>query len=216
MITIGLGTITYNPDCTAIIIAAGEAKAGVVADAVQEPESVCVFRPAHCGRSPNARFYITLGAAKQLAPAAGRSRLVRSGDFSDEAGGTSRDRFGVGSAEAAVWTLTEEDAGQDADGSRRPCRASKATVWRTGANGARSSDSPRSSVAAKPVENTRFLHTEPHHDDLMLGYLPYIVRNMRNASERPLFRDADQRFYGRHESLHAGTATGPGTLDRIA
>ena len=30
--------------------------------------------------------------------------------------------------------------------------------------------------------STRFLHTEPHHDDLMLGYLPYIVRNMRDAS----------------------------------
>jgi len=31
-------------------------------------------------------------------------------------------------------------------------------------------------------ENTRFLHTEPHHDDLMLGYLPNIVRNVRSAS----------------------------------
>jgi glucosamine-6-phosphate deaminase len=30
--------------------------------------------------------------------------------------------------------------------------------------------------------NTVFLHTEPHHDDLMLGYLPAIVRNIRNAS----------------------------------
>ena len=29
---------------------------------------------------------------------------------------------------------------------------------------------------------TRFLHTEPHHDDLMLGYLPYIVRHVRQAS----------------------------------
>ena len=29
---------------------------------------------------------------------------------------------------------------------------------------------------------TRFLHTEPHHDDLMLGYLPYIVRHVRDAT----------------------------------
>ncbi len=36
-------------------------------------------------------------------------------------------------------------------------------------------------------ENTRFLHTEPHHDDLMLGYLPYIVRNMRNPSNDHYF-----------------------------
>ena len=65
VITIGLGTITYNRDCTAIIIAAGEAKAGVIADAVQGETSVRI--PASALRIlPNARFYITLGAAKQL------------------------------------------------------------------------------------------------------------------------------------------------------
>ncbi|KAA3662464.1 MAG: hypothetical protein DWQ10_02315 [Calditrichaeota bacterium] len=30
------------------------------------------------------------------------------------------------------------------------------------------------------LTNTRFLHTEPHHDDLMLGYLPFIVRHTRD------------------------------------
>ena len=35
-----------------------------------------------------------------------------------------------------------------------------------------------SAAAAK----RRFLHTEPHHDDLMLGYLPSIVRNVRDAT----------------------------------
>ena len=65
VITIGLGTITCNRDCTAIIIAAGEAKAGVIADAVQGDVSVRI--PASALRIlPNARFYITLGAAKQL------------------------------------------------------------------------------------------------------------------------------------------------------
>ena len=28
----------------------------------------------------------------------------------------------------------------------------------------------------------RFLRTEPHHDDIMLGHLPYIVRHVRDAS----------------------------------
>ena len=32
------------------------------------------------------------------------------------------------------------------------------------------------------LSGTRFLHTEPHHDDLMLGYLPYIVRHVRDAT----------------------------------
>ncbi len=39
VITIGLGTITFNPQCTAVIMASGAAKAKVVADAVQrEPD----------------------------------------------------------------------------------------------------------------------------------------------------------------------------------
>ena len=82
VITIGLGTITCNPDCTAIIIAAGEAKAGVIADAVQGPVSIRI--PASALRTlPNARFYITLGAAKQLRRRQA-SLLVRSKDYSDE------------------------------------------------------------------------------------------------------------------------------------
>merc|ERR1719456_1107939 len=40
VITIGLGTITHNPDCVALICAAGEAKAKVVRNAVKEPPHV--------------------------------------------------------------------------------------------------------------------------------------------------------------------------------
>lgn len=39
VITIGLATITYNPSATALIIAAGEAKAQIVAQAIQELKS---------------------------------------------------------------------------------------------------------------------------------------------------------------------------------
>ena len=35
--------------------------------------------------------------------------------------------------------------------------------------------------------NTRFLHTEPHHDDIMLGYLPHVVRHIRQASNAHYF-----------------------------
>ena len=40
VITIGLGTITYNPECVALICAAGEAKAKVVREAIEEPPHV--------------------------------------------------------------------------------------------------------------------------------------------------------------------------------
>ncbi|MBM4081292.1 MAG: glucosamine-6-phosphate deaminase, partial [Planctomycetes bacterium] len=66
VITIGLGTITFNPNCAAIIIAAGEAKAAVVASAIQS-EKHALFPATALHRLPNARFYITLGAAQRLA-----------------------------------------------------------------------------------------------------------------------------------------------------
>ena len=65
MITIGLGTIAYNPACCAIVIAAGEAKAGIVATALQE--AVHLNFPATVLQAlPNARFYLTAGAATLL------------------------------------------------------------------------------------------------------------------------------------------------------
>ncbi len=65
MITIGLETITYNPHCSALIIAAGDAKASVVARAVQEPKSPQA--PASVLQDlEGARFYVTRGAASGL------------------------------------------------------------------------------------------------------------------------------------------------------
>ncbi len=65
VITIGLATITYNPDCTALIIAAGESKAGIVAESIQSSRNI--FYPATSLQVlSNARFYITEGASKFL------------------------------------------------------------------------------------------------------------------------------------------------------
>merc|ERR1719324_344235 len=65
VITIGLGTITYNPDCMALICAAGEAKAGVVRNAIEQEPHVN-FPASALHRLPNASFYLTKGAAKLL------------------------------------------------------------------------------------------------------------------------------------------------------
>ncbi|MDB5105238.1 MAG: glucosamine/galactosamine-6-phosphate isomerase [Fibrobacteres bacterium] len=65
VITIGLETITWNPEAVAIIMAAGEAKAKVVAQAIEEPADIAT--PASCLQSlPNARFFVTKGAASRL------------------------------------------------------------------------------------------------------------------------------------------------------
>jgi len=65
VITIGLSTITFNPDATAIIIAAGEAKADVVKNAIEsKPSNLYPATVLH--QLPNARFYVTKGAAVNL------------------------------------------------------------------------------------------------------------------------------------------------------
>jgi len=65
VITIGLSTITFNKQVTAIIFAAGEAKAGLVCDAIQQQK--CNNYPASVLHDmPNARFYLTRGAARFL------------------------------------------------------------------------------------------------------------------------------------------------------
>ena len=65
VMTMGLGTITYNPDCVAVIIAAGQSKAKMVAGSVlSEPTQKY---PATClQRLPNARFFITRASAEEL------------------------------------------------------------------------------------------------------------------------------------------------------
>jgi glucosamine-6-phosphate deaminase len=176
-ITIGLGTITMNPECTAVIMAAGEAKAGVVARAVEAPRSVLV--PASALRAlPNARLYLTVGAARKL-----RERQVRLAARSDAAS----DR----QVEAALLDLALERNKRVLDLSAEDVRADPMAAVLLGRRA-----EPLATLSAmvherlvgkieagsRRARNTRFLHTEPHHDDLMLGCLPYIVRNVRDAS----------------------------------
>merc|ERR1740121_1270176 len=40
---------------------------------------------------------------------------------------------------------------------------------------------------SKAHEGKTFLHTEPHHDDIMLGYLPAVLRNTRSSSNEHHF-----------------------------
>lgn len=177
VITIGLRTITYNPTCTAIIIAAGEAKAPIIADAVQCPASIRIPASA-LRRLPQARFYITLGAAKKLRHRQA-SLVVRGGDYSDE-------QVMRAVVDLSLWRnkpvleLQEADAEQDSmlkairSGRPEPFEDLLRLVHARLVSGIE-----RGSMS---LQDTRFLHTEPHHDDLMLGYLPHIVRNMRNPT----------------------------------
>ena len=182
VITIGLGTITANPEACAIIIAAGEAKARIIADAIeQEPH---IDYPATALQVlPMARFYITTGAAKLL----GRRRLElveRAAPISAEMA----ERIVVdlaASCRRKVVDLTDDDFAAD------PEAQALLAKWPAGRESL--TEMVRDSLVAKiergsrTLSDTRFLHTEPHHDDLMLGYLPHIVRHTRDASNTHYF-----------------------------
>jgi len=182
VITIGLGTITYNPNCTAIIIAAGEAKSKIVADAIQNERHVRY--PATALQTlPNARFYITMGAAKDL-----KSRqyvlFTQTKTPNDETVDKVLINLSVQNRKRLL-DLTAEDFRKDPFArelvKRRPespQQLARAVFDRLVQKIERGAQTHSSSC---------FLHTEPHHDDIMLGYLPYVVRHVRDASNRHHF-----------------------------
>jgi glucosamine-6-phosphate deaminase len=182
VITVGLGTIAYNENACALIMAAGEAKAGIIADAVQREKNV--YYPATALHElPNARFYITTGAAKLLQRRQ-LDLLLRQEKIDDE----TAEKVVVDLAvklNKKVVELTPEDFAAD--------ECAQALIARRSESIQELTSRVRADLIAKiergtqTMTDTRFLHTEPHHDDLMLGYWPYIVRHTRPASNTHYF-----------------------------
>ena len=174
VITIGLQTITYNPEVSSIIFAAGEAKAKIVASAIQEEASN--IHPAGVLHTlPNARFYITSGAAV----------------FLDR-----RQEHELNSAEAVSSTLIDQHLLTLSMRSRTPLldlteqQVEEKPVPRAALK--RSHESlqelkqrihgelvSKLNKGLERVEDEVFFHTAPHHDDIMLGYLAHIVHLVR-------------------------------------
>jgi glucosamine-6-phosphate deaminase len=177
VITIGLGTIVHNPDACVLILAAGEAKAAIVAAAVQQ-EAHVNYPATALQALPGARFYLTAGAARLL-----RGRQLALASRAPRMSDAQAEQITVDLAVQRgkkVVDLNEEDFRADAFGAiLRQQRAEP-----VGALTARVRDRlvAKFERGMRTLTATRFLHTEPHHDDLMLGYLPYIVRHVRDAS----------------------------------
>ncbi len=183
VITIGLATITYNPEAVAIIFAAGEAKARVVRDAVEEEPHIR-YPATALHKLPHARFFITRGAAKLL-----RERRLHWLRQQDPWPPETVEQVAVDLAlerQKRLVHLTEEDLNGDAFGSLLLQRIAPRPLSEV-------LQDLRQNLEQKIVrgmtlrKNTTFLHTAPHHDDIMLGYLPYAVRHIRDASNRHVF-----------------------------
>ncbi|MDX9702511.1 MAG: glucosamine-6-phosphate deaminase [Candidatus Auribacterota bacterium] len=182
VITIGLSTITSNPEATAIIIAAGEAKSGIVADSIQT-EKNNIFPASALQSLPRARFYLTHGAATCLEERA-FADLQRKTDISDEA--AFRIVMNVGfSTNKSLDSLSNSDLKND----RFAAELLKKTNKTTGdlVTSAVSHINKSINTGLFNYENKVFLHTAPHHDDIMLGYLPYIEHQTQTPTNDHYF-----------------------------
>ncbi len=177
VITIGLDTITYNRDAVAIIFAAGEAKAQVVADALEKKPSN-LYPASVLSRLPNSRFYITTGAASALKESV--HDYYTSTPWNQE------------KSERAVIDclnrinkygdkVTLDDLRNDEYCSMIPDLSLEVV------------DEVIKSISSKIDKGTAvwsnetFYHTGPHHDDIMLGLLPHIHRVSRNETNKSHF-----------------------------
>ena len=177
VVTIGLGTITFNPDCAAIIIAAGASKAKVVADAVQQEPDV-LYPATALHRLPGARFYVTAGAAELLAER--RVHVLTHADaISDEDAARAVIDLAV-ARNKPLLELTDDDF--DVDRPASAVLAKRAESREALAAMVRDRILRAIEAGSEQLRDTRFLHTEPHHDDVMLGELPYVVRHTRHPS----------------------------------
>jgi glucosamine-6-phosphate deaminase len=172
VITIGLGTIIFNPEGVSIIFAAGEAKAGVVKNALEnQPDNL--YPATVLQRQKNARFYITEGAGIQLHDS--KERYYTEGEWTFEK--TERAVFDLCQRiDRYAHNLSIDDLLHDRYCSLIP-----------GLNMQKIKDvieSTRKKIEAglKREESQVFLHTGPHHDDIMLGMFPSIIPQLRVRS----------------------------------
>jgi len=215
VVTIGLRTLTWNPTATLAIMAAGEAKAQVVRDAVEEAPSV-LFPGTALQGSPGARFYLTRGAASKL-----KARRRAEWAAVQELPAAVGERLMIDLAcrrRKRLAALTPAD--REGDGLSGLLPADREAFLAL-ARRVEASLRERIDRATAPWSDCVFVHTGPHHDDIMLGYLPYIVHLVREPSNRHHFVTFTSGFtsvtngYLAAQLENLATHLGNGSLDPL-
>lgn len=182
VVTMGLATITGRRDCAAVIMAAGEAKAAIVAASI-ENERGLLYPASALQVLPHARFFLTRGAASELS----ERKLVclkRAPRIGENEIRTHLLDYCVRNRRR-LESLTESELKKDrfmkyvTGRARRKVPEMKKLV--------RNTVLKNIEAGMRDIRNSTILHTSPHHDDEMLGYLPYIVHLVREPSNRHYF-----------------------------
>lgn len=177
VITIGLDTITHNPDAVAIVFAAGEAKAPMVKDALEN--TPCVLYPASAlQKLDKARFYLTTGAASSLQSSV--DAYYKAGKWTQQK--TDRAVIDLCSRlQKYGHHLTMSDLKDD-----RYCKMIPGLNEKTVASVIQSTKA-KFEKGMFAEKNQVYYHTGPHHDDIMLGINPHIHRLMRDETNTNYF-----------------------------
>ena len=184
VITIGLSTITYNPEAAAIIMAAGEAKAKIVQASLEnQPDNH--YPATVLQQLKGGRFYLTTGAASCL-------KDVNTQKLNHDPW----DQKKIGKAIVQLCKrmdryshhLTMDDLNNDLACSQIPDLGNK-----TVPNMIDEFQSKLAKGLRIPTGET-FLHTGPHHDDIMLGYLPHVIHLIRSPENKHHFTNMTSGF----------------------
>ncbi len=172
VITVGLGTIGFNPKAKAIVYAAGEAIADTIKTALESKPTV-IAPATSLQKLENSRFYLTEGAAVKLEDSI--DNFYKSGPWTHR------------KTERAVMELCKKINKFGPKLELDDLKADKYCRLIPGLN-ENTVQSVINSILAKLQKgmekelNQVYYHTGPHHDDIMLGIMPATNRQSRDSS----------------------------------
>ena len=167
VMTIGLGTISFNPDCECVIFAAGEAKARAVSSCEGEYAPVGLLAK----KLDNFQLFLTRGAAKYIHEE--RLRSISVDNFESEI--------------CRLFTSTNTPLSESLELQNSSDLENYNRILDLDSNAA---ETVRTSLQAKiekgveisSLTGFNFIHFEPHHDDILLGYLPLLLRLLNDEN----------------------------------
>ncbi len=182
VLTVGLATLTYNSDITAIILAAGADSAQVIKESI-ESAPTNTFPATALQKVGNSRFFLTRGAASMLVER--RYEDIKNMDPLPEK-----------EIEKIVLDLSVDIRKRLKDLNREDFKSIRSPAWVLKTSG----ESPavvtrrvktrleeKIKRGLEAIEGHTFMHTAPHHDDIMLGYWAYVIHLVRSPSNQHYF-----------------------------
>ena len=172
VITIGLRTITFNPDATGIIIAAGETKSLIIKNSLEQSPDV-KFPATALTRLKHSCFYITKGAAKLLSDTENEYWQNKAWDKPKKQKSllALSKRINVFGKKLSLENLKND----------LHCKNIPGLNENTVSDIINDIDKKVQKGSKQEIDQI-FYHTGPHHDDIMLGLMPYIIQLIREPS----------------------------------